>query len=88
MRGSPLGRFSLVFAGIATLLFGLHFANVMPVLNTVIAPIVSLFGALMGMLGYFERDKKRIPALVGMILGIGFLTLWVVLFVLSIGAQQ
>ncbi len=88
MRGSSLGKFSLVFAGIATLLFGLHYANVMPVLNTVIAPIVSLFGALMGMLGYFERDKKRIPALVGMLLGIASLALWIVLFVLSLGAQQ
>ena len=70
------------------LIFGLHFANVMPVLNTVIAPVIALFGALIGMLGYFERDKKRIPALVGMILGIALLALWVVLFVLSLGAQQ
>jgi biopolymer transport protein ExbB/TolQ len=84
MKRSPLGKFSLIFAGVTTILFVVHFSNVMPVLNTVIAPMLSLFGTLLGLMGYFERDKQRTPALLGMILNLVFLATWIILLVQSI----
>ena len=84
MKGSSLGKFSLVFAILTLVLFAIHFSNVMPILNTVTAPLLSLFGTLLGMMGYFERDKKRIPALIGMILNLVLLVVWIVMFVQSL----
>lgn len=84
MRRSSLGKISIGFAVFAGVLFALHFGNVIPVLNTVFAPLISLFGGLLGLMGYFERDKKRLPALVGILMNTAFLGWWIVLLVMSI----
>ncbi len=83
---APLGITSLVFAGLSLLLFALHYLNVFPTLNTVITPMFSLFGTLLGMLGFFERDKKRSPALVGLLFNAALLIFWIVLLVLALTA--
>lgn len=83
MRGAKLGTYSLVFAGFVLLMGGLHFLNVIPLLNTVLPFVISLFGGIMGVLGFFERDKKRIPALLGMVLNFAMLGTWVWLLVLT-----
>ncbi len=68
-----------VFAGI---LFALHYTNVIPVLNTVFPPVVTIFGTLLGILGYFERDKQKVPALIGILLNAALLIWWLVLLVI------
>ena len=85
MKGSTLGKYSLIFGALVAVMFVLHFANVILVLNVFVAPLFALLGTLSGLMGYFERDKKRIPALVGMILNAVLLTWWIVLFVQSMG---
>jgi hypothetical protein len=85
MKGSTLGKFSLIFGSMVAVMFVLHFTNVILVLNVVVAPLFALLGTLAGLIGYFERDKKRIPALVGMLLNAALLTWWIVLFVQSLG---
>ena len=85
MKGSTLGKFSLIFGSIAGLMFVLHFTNVILVLNTIIAPLFALLGTLLGVIGFFERDKQRAPALVGMLLNAVLLTWWIVLLVGSLG---
>jgi hypothetical protein len=85
MKGSTLGKFSLLFGTISGLMFVLHFTHVILVLNTVAAPLFALLGTLLGLIGYFERDKARTPALVGMLLNGALLTWWIVLFVMSLG---
>jgi hypothetical protein len=84
MRRVSLGKISLGFAAFVGLLFGLHYGNVVPVLNTVVAPLIALLGTLLGMLGYFERDKNRLPGFIGMLLNASFLVWWAVLLLMSL----
>lgn len=84
MRRSSIGKISIAFAILAGSLFVLHFTNVVPVLNTVLAPLFALLGTLLGVLGYFERDKVKLPALIGMCTNGAFLIWWIVLLVLSL----
>jgi hypothetical protein len=81
MRRISLGAFSLMFVGTVLLMFGLHYGNVVAMLNGMVAPFVSFLGMLLGVMGYFERDKKRVPALIGMILNAGLLVIWIVLLI-------
>jgi hypothetical protein len=83
-RQSSLGRISLVFAGISVVFFILHYANVVLVLNTVAAPLLGLLGTLLGVLGYFERDKHKVPAFVGMLVNAAILIVWLVLLLVSL----
>lgn len=84
MRGAKLGTYSLVFAAIVLVGAALHFLNVVPLLNSVLAPLLSLFGGLLGLMGYFERDKRKALSLVGMVLNFALLAGWIVLLVLAI----
>jgi hypothetical protein len=86
MRRNSFGKISLVFAIIGAVLFGLHFGNIIPLLNTMLAPLMSLLGALTGLMGYFERDQKKTLALIGMLFNSAFLIGWVVLFVRALSA--
>lgn len=81
MRGAKLGTYSLVFAAIVLVGAALHYLNVVPLLNTLLAPLLSLFGALLGLMGYFERDKRKALALVGMVANFLLLAGWIGLFV-------
>lgn len=83
MRRLSLGTVSLVFATVVIALYALHYGNVVRILNTVIAPMIALFGTLLGIMGFFERDKRRIPALLGMGVNLGLLATWIVLLVQS-----
>lgn len=84
MRGAKLGTYSLVFAGIVLVFVALHFLNVVALLNSMLAPLLSLFGGLLGLMGYFERDKRKPLSLVGMVLNFALLGGWIVLLVLAI----
>jgi hypothetical protein len=84
MNRSSLGKISLVFTGITVVIFILHFCNVIPGLNTVIAPLFAFLGTLVGVIGYFERDKQKVQAFIGMLVNAALLILWIVLFIVSV----
>ena len=59
-------------------MYGLHFGHIMNLLDRLLlAPLLAFLGIVLGGLGYFERDKKRVPALIGMILNAALLGIWV-----------
>ncbi len=84
MRRNSFGKFSIGFAVLAGVAFALHFANVIPILNTVFAPLLTVFGTLLGTMGYFERDKKRLAAVIGGLLNLSLLIWWITLLVVSL----
>lgn len=84
MRKFSLGLVSIVMAVLAALGFAVHYAAVFPVLNSMLVPIISLIGLMLAVVGYFERDKKRNAALLGMICNALFLIAWLVLLLLSL----
>lgn len=69
---------------LAALGFGLHFGGIFPVLNSMLVPIITLIGLMLAVVGYFERDKKRNAALIGMICNALFLIAWLLLLLLNL----
>jgi hypothetical protein len=84
MRRNSFGKFSIGFAVLAGVAFALHFANVIPILNTVFAPLLTVFGTLLGTMGYFERDKMRLPSAIGALLNLSMLIWWITLLAISL----
>jgi hypothetical protein len=73
----------LIFSGLVGVMFALHYAGMVALLNGMMAPLIAFLGLIMGILGFFERDKKRMPALLGMAVNAGFLVAWVLLLIQS-----
>jgi hypothetical protein len=85
MRKSSLGKISLAFAGMGLLLFASHYLNVVLTLGTLLPPLIALLGFLIGMLGFFERDDRKVLSLIGMVLNLGFLVGWIILLARGLG---
>jgi hypothetical protein len=81
MRRFSLGIFSMAIATFAGAMYALHYGGIFPFLNSMLVPILTIVGLLLGVVGFFERDKKKTPALVGMVLNLVFLVWFAVLFV-------
>ncbi|MFM2375860.1 MAG: hypothetical protein RLZZ165_957 [Bacteroidota bacterium] len=75
----------MALAGVNLLLFASHYLNVILALGTLLPPLVALLGFLIGMLGFFERDRRKVLALTGMVLNLGFLVWWIILVVMGLG---
>ncbi len=85
MRKLSLGKTSLILAAISAILFIVHFGGFYPILNSnMIAPIISVLGIMLAVVGYFERDKKKLPAILGVVMNAGFLIWWIVLLIQSL----
>ena len=85
MRKLSLGTTSLIFAAISAALFGIHFGGIRPVLNSnMIPPIISILGIMLAIVGYFERDRRKMPSIFGFCLNLGFLVWWIILLIQAV----
>jgi hypothetical protein len=73
----------MIFSGLVAVMFALHFGGIVLLLNGLFAPMIAFLGLILGVLGFFERDKKRLPALTGMAVNAGLLVAWILLLIQS-----
>ena len=87
MRTAYFGINALILLGLHTIACLLELAEVFPYSRTLFFPLFSLMPLMMGVVGWYEKDKQKLPAIVASLIAAGMLVFWVVLLVARLRAQ-
>lgn len=87
MRTSYFGINALILLAIHTVACVLDLLEVFPYSRTLFFPLFSMMPLVMGAVGWYEKDSKKLPAIVATLIAAAMVAFWVVLLVSRLSAQ-
>ena len=85
MRYAYFGMNALFLLGFHAVLILLDVTGTMPYIRTLFYPMVNFLALMLAVLGLFERDKKKTPALIATIAWAASLLFWVFALLVRLG---
>ena len=86
MKNSLFGTYSLIILGFHLIILGTDLIGLFPYFRTFFYPWTLLMAFLLALLGFAERDKKKVLAGIGGTISLGLLLHWVIVLVIRMNA--
>ena len=87
MRTAYFGTNAMILMAIHGLLFGLDLAGIFPYVATLFYPMFVLIALMIAVVGFFQKDEVKWPAIVGGLIAVGMLVYWVIALVARLNSM-
>ena len=87
MRKAYLGLNALILLVLHTGIFALDLMDLFPYSRTVFFPMLCLLPLLMGIVGWYEKDRLKWPAILATLISLAMITYWIIALILRLQAQ-